>query len=86
VYRRFSYAYCLHPQGDDGGSVRLWNVSLFQNYYTALYPRRLSSSYPPPARTWNLTNGRDISTHLVDDKRIGYEILAYEPEGKRQFI
>jgi hypothetical protein len=31
-----------HP--DDGGSMYLWNVGLLQRGYTALYPRRLSSS------------------------------------------
>jgi hypothetical protein len=31
---------------DGGGSTRLWNVSLIQREYTALFPRRLSSSYP----------------------------------------
>jgi hypothetical protein len=29
---------------DDAGSTNLWNVGLFQRNYTALYPRRLSSS------------------------------------------
>jgi hypothetical protein len=28
----------------DGGSTHLWNVGLLQRDYTALYPRRLSSS------------------------------------------
>jgi hypothetical protein len=32
---------------DDGGSTHLWNVDLFRDC-TALYPRRLSSSYSPP--------------------------------------
>jgi hypothetical protein len=45
VDRCFKHAYCLHKQGDrprDGGSMHLWNVSLLQRDYTALYPRRLS--------------------------------------------
>jgi hypothetical protein len=33
---------------DDGGSKHLWNVGLVQLDYTALYTRRLSSSYWPP--------------------------------------
>jgi hypothetical protein len=31
-----------------GGSTRLPNVGLHLRDYTALYPRRLLSSYPPP--------------------------------------
>jgi len=38
---RFRGAYCLHHQGDDGGSTHLWNVGQLQLYYTALHPRRL---------------------------------------------
>jgi hypothetical protein len=40
--------YCLHHRPNDGGSKHLWNVGLLQRDYTALYPRRLSSSYSPP--------------------------------------
>jgi hypothetical protein len=29
---------------DDGGSTHHWNVNLLQQDFTALYPRRLSSS------------------------------------------
>jgi hypothetical protein len=47
VYRRFSNASCLHHQGGDS-STHLWNVGILQRDYTALYPRRLSSSYSPP--------------------------------------
>jgi hypothetical protein len=44
----FISAYCLHHQHpDDGGSSNLWNVGLLQRDYTALHPRRLSSSYSP---------------------------------------
>jgi hypothetical protein len=35
-----------HP--DDGGSKHLWNDGLLEREYTALYLRRLSSSYSPP--------------------------------------
>jgi hypothetical protein len=35
-----------HP--DDGRSTRVWNVGQLQRDYTALYPRRLSSSYSTP--------------------------------------
>jgi hypothetical protein len=40
----------LPPSGhnDDGGSMHLLNVGLLQWDYTALYHRRLSSSYSPP--------------------------------------
>jgi hypothetical protein len=48
VDRRFTGAYCLHHQGDDGGSTHLWNVSHLLCDYMAQYPRRLSSSYSPP--------------------------------------
>jgi hypothetical protein len=44
VERCFRGAYCLHHQGDDAGSMHLWNVSLLQQDHTALYPRKLSSS------------------------------------------
>jgi hypothetical protein len=42
--RCFRGAYCFHHQGDDGGSMHLWNVSLLQQGYMTLYPRRLVSS------------------------------------------
>jgi hypothetical protein len=42
VNRRFRCAYCLRRL-DDGGSTHLWNISLFQRHYTALYLRKLSS-------------------------------------------
>jgi hypothetical protein len=48
VDRRFRGANWLHHHlPDDGGSTHLWNVGLLLDY-TALYPRRLSSSYPLP--------------------------------------
>jgi hypothetical protein len=39
-----------HHHPDDKGSrpMHPWNVGLLQRYYTALYPRRLSSSCSPP--------------------------------------
>jgi hypothetical protein len=46
VDRRFRYAWYLHyHRADEEGSTHLWNVPLLQRYYTALYPRRLSSYY-----------------------------------------
>jgi hypothetical protein len=44
VGRHFRDAYCFHHQGDDEGSMHLWNVGLLQSDYTALFRRRLSSS------------------------------------------
>jgi hypothetical protein len=44
---RFRGAYILHHQGncpDDWSSTHLWNVGLLPQDYTALYPRKLSSS------------------------------------------
>jgi hypothetical protein len=38
VYQRFRDAYCHHP---DGGSTHLCNISLLQQDYMALYPRRI---------------------------------------------
>jgi hypothetical protein len=38
VDRRFSGAYCVHHQGDDGGSMHLWNIG---QDYMVLHPRRL---------------------------------------------
>jgi hypothetical protein len=53
IGRRFRGVYCLHHQGDDGDGTHLWNVSIFQRDYTALYPRILSSSFlPPPSGRW----------------------------------
>jgi hypothetical protein len=43
--RRFRGTYCLPHQGGDGDSTYLWNVALLQRIYTALYPRRLYSSF-----------------------------------------
>jgi len=43
VNRRFRDAYCLHHSGDEG-STHLLKVGILQQDYTALYPRRLSSS------------------------------------------
>jgi hypothetical protein len=42
VHRRFKGAYSLHHQGD------LWNACLLPRDYTALQPRKLSSSHSPP--------------------------------------
>jgi hypothetical protein len=50
VTRRFRGAYCPHHHPDDGGSTHLWNVGLLLRDYTALYLRRLLSSYSPPWR------------------------------------
>jgi hypothetical protein len=41
VDRRFRDVYCLHHQGDDGGSKQVLNVSQLQLDYTALHLRRL---------------------------------------------
>jgi hypothetical protein len=38
---RYRGAYCLHRQGDDGGSMHFWQVGLFHQDYMVLYPRRL---------------------------------------------
>jgi hypothetical protein len=43
VDRRFTDAYCLHHQGDDGrGSTHLLIIGLLQRDTAALHPRRLS--------------------------------------------
>jgi hypothetical protein len=42
VDRRFRGTYCLHHQGDNGGSTHLWNVDKLQRDYTVLHPRRLN--------------------------------------------
>jgi hypothetical protein len=55
VHRRFEGAYCLYQYTDIGGSTKFWNVVLIQDY-TAIYPRKLSSSTksvaPEPAGSW----------------------------------
>jgi hypothetical protein len=57
----FRGAYCLHYRSsDDGDSTHLWNVCLLQRDYTALYPRKLSSSYSPFWKTWNLKKHKHI--------------------------
>jgi hypothetical protein len=42
-FAKKTWKHIHHP--DDGGSTHLWNVGLLQQYYTALYPIRLSSSW-----------------------------------------
>jgi hypothetical protein len=42
--RRFRGAYCLHHQGDNGGSKHLRNIGQFVPNYTVQLPRRQSSS------------------------------------------
>jgi hypothetical protein len=44
----FRGAYCLHHQGNDGGSKHLWNIGKFLWDYMAQHPRRQSSSYSMP--------------------------------------
>jgi hypothetical protein len=39
VGQHFRRAYCLHHQGDDWGSMHLWNLGLLQGYDVAIYPR-----------------------------------------------
>jgi hypothetical protein len=51
VERRSRFEYCFHHQPDNGGSTQLWNVGSTQRDHTALYPRRLSSSYSTPRET-----------------------------------
>jgi hypothetical protein len=43
VEQDFRCAYCLHHQGDNGGSTHLWNIGLFLWDYMVPYPRKLSS-------------------------------------------
>jgi hypothetical protein len=55
VYRLFKGACCFyHHSSNDGGSKHLWNVCKLLPHYTAQHPRRQSSSYSPPWKTWNL--------------------------------
>jgi hypothetical protein len=44
VDQHFRGVYYLAHCPDDGGSTYLWKVGLLERDYTALYPRRLSSS------------------------------------------
>jgi hypothetical protein len=53
-----------HP--DDGGSVHLWNISLLQQDYTVLYPKRSSSKY----RSLNCSDTTHIYTVLSSRNRI----------------
>jgi hypothetical protein len=48
---------------DDGGSNHLWNVGIYQWDYTALYTRRLSSSYSPP---WEPEMSHEVPTILLN--------------------
>jgi hypothetical protein len=62
VYRHFR---CVLPPSSghhpiDGGSTYLWNVGLLRDY-TALYPRKLSSSYSLP---WELEISHGIIIYL----------------------
>jgi hypothetical protein len=42
--QRFRGAYCLHHQGNDGGSTLLWNIGQHLPDYMVQHPRRQSSS------------------------------------------
>jgi hypothetical protein len=48
VDRRFRAADSHHHHPGKGCCTHLWNVGLLHRDYTALYHRRLSSSYSPP--------------------------------------
>jgi hypothetical protein len=45
VYEIFKFQWSWFHHPDDGGSTRLRNVGLLLPDYTALYPRKLSSTY-----------------------------------------
>jgi hypothetical protein len=54
IDRRFRGTYSIHHPGDRpdvGGRTHLWNVGLHLRVHTAVYPKRLSSSYSP---SWEL--------------------------------
>jgi hypothetical protein len=53
------------------GSMHLWNISLLQQDYTALYPNCVTFT-PAIVRTWNLTK-----TVYVQDKRYSSPILKF---------
>jgi hypothetical protein len=38
-YQRFWGPYCLHLQGEDGGSLDLWNIGILPQHYTMSQPR-----------------------------------------------
>jgi hypothetical protein len=66
---RLRGTYCFHHKvmkPGHGGSTHLWNVGLLQWKYTALYLRKLSSSYWPPSEP-------EISHNTITD---------YGPDGQ----
>jgi len=40
-YKRFGWPCCLHLQGEDGGSMDLWNVGITPRHWQESEPRRL---------------------------------------------
>jgi hypothetical protein len=62
-----------------GGSAHLWNVGLLQRDYTALYPRRLSSSYSPP---WEPEMSKDIPCFY----ETGRSIIVFTKHPTRSYL
>jgi hypothetical protein len=84
VERRFRGAYYLHHKRNDGGSTLLWNVGLFRDY-TALYPRRLSSSTPHFIKKFLALHGswrfftvfKKVSHWILQIQFIPIDVLTY---------
>jgi hypothetical protein len=74
VDQRFRDVYCRRHQGDhhdDEGSMYLWNTSVLQWDCTALYPRRLSSSYSP----WGPEISHGCSTPIDWETKLVFQYL-----------
>jgi hypothetical protein len=68
VDRRFRGAHCLHHQGDDEGSMYLWNVGLLPRHYTS--SGRWRRQYVPlKRRSTSTTLHRVTSSHVEVDRR-----------------
>jgi hypothetical protein len=61
-----------HP--DDGGSIHRWNVSLLQQDYTVLYPRKVSSSYCSIVKIHFNLKCNSTNTHISE--YLTWEILS----------
>jgi hypothetical protein len=75
VYQRFRGLYCLHDyRPDDGGSTDLYKVGRLIPVYTALQPRRQTSSYSQP---W----GPEVIFGFVFPEKLNDCVNCISPDG-----
>jgi hypothetical protein len=57
-YQRFGGPFCLHLQGEDGGSTVFWNACVVPRHYMASQPRRPRTETLPSRKPPNSTKLR----------------------------